>query len=162
MNRLLALLALLVALLLSGCGTTAATFTDPQGREVMLLGHDPVSYFTAGRARRGDPKIAATHEGRTYYFATEDHRHAFLASPAKYEPQYGGFCSNGMAYGVKMSTDPTAWTIVDGRLFIFGDILGYEEWKMDLRSNIETGDALWAAEAKDAGWRGQTLKRVIF
>ena len=61
----------------------------------------------------------------------------------------------------EMSTDPTAWTIVDGRLFIFGDILGYEQWKRDLRSNIATGDALWASEAQDAGWRGQTIKRVI-
>lgn len=153
---------LLLAVLLAGCGTINATLTDGDGREVMLLGHDPVSYFTAGRPQRGDPKIAATHDGRTYYFATEAHRHEFVAHPAKYEPQYGGFCSNGMAYGVKMSTDPTAWTIVDGRLFVFGDILGYEEWKLDLRSNIRTGDALWAQEAKDAGWRAQTLKRIIF
>src|SRR5574341_314191 len=109
-------LAIVSMLLLCGCGTIAATLTDPQGREVMLLGHDPVSYFTAGRPRRGDPGIAATHEGRTYYFASEAHRREFLAAPAKYEPQYGGFCANGMAYGVKMSTDPTAWTIVDGRL----------------------------------------------
>ena len=147
---------------ISGCGTINATLSDSQGREVMLLGHDPVSYFTDGKPQRGDPAIATTHQGRTYYFASEAHRRAFLAAPAGYEPQYGGFCSNGMAYGVKMSTDPTAWTIVDGRLFIFGDILGYEQWKLDLRSNIATGDALWASEAQDAGWRGQTIKRVIF
>ena len=156
------LLLAFVLAAISGCGTINATLSDPQGREVMLLGHDPVSYFTDGKPQRGDPAIAATHQGRTYYFASEAHRQAFLGAPAGYEPQYGGFCSNGMAYGVKMSTDPTAWTIVDGRLFIFGDILGYEQWKLDQRSNIETGDALWASEAKDAGWRGQTIKRVIF
>ena len=159
--KLLALF-LAVCAALTGCGSINATVRDAQGRDLMLLGHDPVAYFEAGRPQRGDPALSATHAGRTYYFASGERRRAFLADPAKYEPQYGGFCSSGMAYGVKMSTDPTAWTIVDGRLFIFGDILGYEQWKLDGASNIRTGDALWAVEAKDAGWRGQTLKRVIF
>ena len=156
-----ALAALFMALALAGCGAINATLKDAQDRDLMLLGHDPVAYFEAGRQQRGDPGIAATHEGRTYYFASEARRRTFLADPAKYEPQYGGFCSSGMAYGVKFDSDPTAWTIVDGRLFIFGDILGREHWKLDQDSNIRDGDALWAAEAKEAGWRAQTIKRIV-
>ena len=156
------LAALFTALLLAGCGAISATVKDAQDRDLMLLGHDPVAYFEAGRQQRGDPTIAATHEGRTYYFASEARRRTFLADPAKYEPQYGGFCSSGMAYGVKFDSDPTAWTIVDGRLFIFGDILGREHWTLDRDSNIRDGDALWATEAKEAGWRAQTIKRIIF
>ena len=34
--------------LLAGCGTPYATVTDGAGRPVMLLGHDPVAYFTQG------------------------------------------------------------------------------------------------------------------
>ena len=156
------LAALCAVLALAGCGAINATVKDAQGRDLMLLGHDPVAYFEVGRAQRGDPAIAATHDGRTYYFASEARRRTFLANPARHEPQYGGFCSSGMAYGVKMSTDPTAWTIVEGRLFVFGDILGHEQWQLDQESNIRAGDALWAAEAKDAGWRTQTIARVIF
>ncbi len=156
------LLPAIVATALCGCGTLNATFIDAEGRDLMLLGHDPVAYFEIGRPQRGDPAIAATHEGRTYYFASEARRRTYLAAPSAYEPQFGGFCSNGMAYGVKMSTDPTAWEIVDGRLYIFGDILGHEQWKLDQSSNIETGQALWATEAKDAGWQSQTLYRVTF
>ncbi len=153
------ILAAVCALMLQGCGAINATVKDAQGRDLMLLGHDPVAYFTLGRPLRGDPAIAATHDGKTYYFAFETHRRAFLADPAKFEPQYGGFCSNGAAYGVKLSSDPTEWEIVDGRLFIFGDVLGHEFWKLDWRFNIAKGDEMWP-EARDAGWVWQTIKRA--
>ena len=56
------LLALWLLALLSGCGTLNATFKDNQGRDVMLLGHDPVAYFTMGKPMRGYPTITATHD----------------------------------------------------------------------------------------------------
>ena len=40
----------------------------------MLLGFDPVAYFTDGKPVRGTYTIAASTEGRTYYFATAEHR----------------------------------------------------------------------------------------
>ena len=40
----------------------------------------------------------------------------FLADPARYEPQYGGFCASGAAFAIKLGSDPTAWTVYDGRL----------------------------------------------
>lgn len=154
-----ALAAFCAALLLAGCGTTNATVKDAEGRDLMLLGHDPVAYFTVGRPQRGDPAIAATHEGKTYYFASEANRRAFAAAPAKFEPQYGGFCANGAAYGIKLGSDPTEWEIVDGRLFIFGDVLGHEYWRLDWRFNVQKGDEMWP-EAKDAPWVAQTIKRA--
>ena len=38
----------------------------------MLLGHDPVAYFTLGKPMRGYPAITATHEGKTYYFLNKN------------------------------------------------------------------------------------------
>ena len=160
MRNGLGVLVLIAALaMMSGCGTTNATLRDNEGRDVMLLGHDPVAYFTAGKPMRGYPSITATHEGKTYYFLNESHRDTFLNSPAKYEPMYGAFCSNGAAYGIKLGSDPTEFEIVDGRLFIFGDILGREFWKMNYRFNILKADELWP-EMKDTPWRQQYAKRV--
>ena len=147
------------AALLTGCGTINATVKDSEGRDVMLLGHDPVAYFTMGKPMRGYPAITATHEGKTYYFLHQSHRDTFLKSPAQYEPQYGAFCSNGAAYGIKLGSDPTEYEIIDGRLFIFGDILGREFWKMNYRFNIQKADEMWR-EAKDAPWRSQYVRRV--
>jgi len=155
-------LAMLVftLLLLQGCGTLYATAKNPRGDDVMLLGFDPVAYFTDARPTRGSRAITTSLPGRTYYFASAQHKEMFDADPAKYEPQYGGFCSDGAAFGIKLSTDPSEFEIVGGRLFIFGDILGHEMWKLDPRWNIDHADKLWP-EAKDVGYRWQSLKRYM-
>ena len=149
--------AALLATLLSGCGTTHATLETSRGEQLMLLGYDPVGYFTDAKPVRGKHTIAATYEKRTYYFATSEHRSAFLAAPAKYEPQYGGFCSNGAPYGVKMGSDPTQFEVRDARLFIFGDVQGRQFWLLDLEDNVRHADELWPA-IRDQGWRVQSLK----
>lgn len=161
MKRLATLLAAATAIVLSGCGTTHATIQTSRGEQLMLLGYDPVAYFTDGKPVRGRHTLAASHEGRTYYFASAEHRAAFAAGPAKYEPQYGGFCSDGAPYAVKLGSDPTQFEVRDGRLFIFGDILGREMWLLDPAGNIAHADQLWPAIA-DKGWRGQSLEAWVF
>ena len=126
----------------------------------MLLGYDPVAYFTVGKPTRGDKAITSTLPNRTYYFASAANKQQFDANPAKFEPQYGGFCSSGAAFAIKLSSDPSSWEIYQGRLFIFGDILGHEAWKLDREWNIKYADQVWP-EMKDAGWRGQSLSRYI-
>jgi YHS domain-containing protein len=156
--RLLSLLALAISL--AACGTPFATVKNKAGEPVMLLGHDPVSYFTKGQAERGKAEWKVDLPQRTYYFASDEQRRLFIANPARYEPQYGGFCASGAAYAIKLGSDPTAWTVRDGRLFIFGDVLGKTAWELDPAWNVSHADALWP-EAAAAGWRGQSLKRYI-
>ena len=123
----------------------------------MLLGYDPVAYREEHRAVRGVPTLAASIQGRTYYFATPAHRDAFNALPLHFEPEYGGFCANGAAYNVKLGSDPTQFELRNGRLFIFGDVLGREMWLLDPEGNIKHADALWRA-MRDEGWRWQSVK----
>lgn len=158
---LLAALAVAALLLLSGCGTTHATIETSRGEQLMLLGYDPVAYFTEKRPVRGKHTLPAAHEGRTYYFSSPENRAAFSAQPAKYEPQYGGFCSNGAAYAVKLGSDPTEFEIRDGRLFIFGDVLGHEFWLLDEKDNIAHADQLWP-RIRGTGWRAASLHAWIF
>jgi YHS domain-containing protein len=155
------LVALAAGLVLGGCGTTHATVDTSRGERLMLLGYDPVAYFTERKPVRGTPELRAQHEGRTYYFAKPEHRVVFMAAPRIYEPQYGGFCSNGAPYAVKLGSDPTEFEIRDGRLFIFGDVLGHEMWKLDERDNIRRADELWP-RIRDVGWRWQTIKGLVF
>jgi hypothetical protein len=151
-------MTLALASWLAGCGTPYATVPNGAGEPVMLLGHDPVAYFTRGAPMRGDPALKVSLPDRTYYFASEEHRRLFLAEPARYEPQYGGFCASGAAFAIKLGSDPTAWQIEGGRLFIFGDVIGKTAWQLDPAWNIRHGDALWP-EARERGWRAQSLMR---
>jgi YHS domain-containing protein len=162
MKYLFAILALLLTTaLMSGCGTPYATVPNRIGDPVMLLGHDPVAYFTDGRPVRGKPELSVSLPGRTYYFSSAAHLEMFRADASKYEPQYGGFCSSGAAFDIKLGSDPTAWQIERGRLFIFGDLLGQTAWQLDPAWNVAQADRLWPG-MRDAGWRGQTLKRLVF
>jgi YHS domain-containing protein len=151
---------LCAVVLLTACGTPYATMKNITGQDVMLLGHDPVAYFTQQQSVRGNPVFQTTLPGRTYYFINAEHKRLFDATPQKYEPQYAGFCASGAAYALKLGSDPTEWRIVDGKLYIFGDVMGRTAWELDPAWNIQHGDEVWP-EAKDAGWRGQTLKRYI-
>ncbi|HEX4780666.1 MAG TPA: YHS domain-containing (seleno)protein, partial [Usitatibacter sp.] len=154
MKTLLLAIALFV---LAGCGTTHATVDTSRGEHLMLLGFDPVGYFSEGKPVRGKHTLAASYDGRTYYFASDAHRSSFQAAPARYEPLYGGFCSNGAPYGVKMGSDPTQFEIRGGRLFIFGDVLGHEMWLLDEADNIRHADELWPSIAGE-GWRVASLE----
>jgi hypothetical protein len=153
--RLVLLTALLFAL--AACGTPFATVPAAEGGQpVMLLGHDPVAYFTRSQPTRGDPKLRVDLPQRSYYFATAQNKALFEASPSAYEPQYGGFCASGAAFAIKLGSDPTSWVIRDGRLFIFGDILGQTAWSLDPAWNTAHADRLWL-DIKDRGWRSASL-----
>ena len=145
-----------LAAALAGCGTPYATVPDAMGRPVMLLGHDPVAYFTRGAPQRGSAAFVVSLPQRSYYFASAESKALFVAAPARYEPQYGGFCSSGAAFAIKLGSDPTAWQIHDGRLFIFGDVVGQTAWGVDPAWNVAHADRLWPDMAA-RGWRGQSL-----
>lgn len=83
-------------------------------------GYDPVSYFTANKATKGKSNIASVYEGITYRFASEQNRALFKANPAKYEPQFGGWCAYAMGEnGEKVSINPETFKIVNGKLYLF-------------------------------------------
>jgi hypothetical protein len=151
-----AAMVLWLLLVLQGCGTPWATVPDAQGRPVMLLGYDPVAYVTRRQPVRGDPALRVDLPQRSYYFASAEHRELFAADPSRFEPQYGGFCASGAAYAIKLGSDPTAWAVRDGRLFIFGDVLGQTAWQLDPAWNIRQADAQWPS-IRDTGWRAASL-----
>ena len=110
-----------------------------------LRGYDPVAYFTDGMPVQGDFAITAQHDGATYRFASEEHKQLFLKDPAKYLPEYGGFCAFGTAKGVKVDGDPTVWKIVDNKLYLNLAPAVAERWKQDIAGNIKTANEKWMA-----------------
>jgi YHS domain-containing protein len=108
-----------------------------------LKGYDPVAYFAEGRPVPGKPEFTARHEGATYRFASAASRDAFRAAPAKYAPQYGGYCAFGMASGYKAPIEPEAWTIVEGRLYLNYNLPVRSRWSADIPGFIRKADANW-------------------
>jgi YHS domain-containing protein len=114
-----------------------------------LQGYDPVAYFPVGggKPRKGLATLVARHRGVTYRFATEAHRALFLADPARYEPQYGGWCAYAMAEADKVSVDPESFLVTDGRLYLF-----FKSWYADTRSRWRKDEKALATKA-DSSWK---------
>ncbi|MBI3899294.1 MAG: YHS domain-containing protein [Gammaproteobacteria bacterium] len=82
-------------------------------------GYDVVSYFNKGKPAVGSAEHESVYGGVTWRFVSEKNKEAFAANPEKYAPQYGGFCSWGVANGKLFDVDPVnGWSIVDGKLYL--------------------------------------------
>jgi YHS domain-containing protein len=121
--------------------STSSINVDKQS--VAINGYDPVAYFTTQQAAKGDKKYTASHNGATYYFASAVNRDAFKAAPAKYEPQFGGFCAMGVALGKKLDVDPEVWKVVDGKLYFNVNRDVQVKWSEDVPGNLNKAHANW-------------------
>jgi YHS domain-containing protein len=89
-----------------------------------IQGYDPVAYFTAHKAIKGDKQFAASADGVLYYFSSAENKALFLQNYKQYEPQYGGWCAYAMgASHEKVEIDPETFKIVDNKLYLF-----YHSW----------------------------------
>jgi YHS domain-containing protein len=120
----------------------APVYTSALSR-VAVGGYDPVAYFTDGRPTRGTTQFRIMHQGYEYRFASAEHLAAFRADPARYLPQYGGYCAWAVAHGYTASGDPQQWRIVDGRLFLNYNAEIQRRWASDIPGNIRSADANW-------------------
>ncbi len=103
-----------------------------------LGGYDPIGYFEKNAAIEGDIDITAEHDGVVYQFVSEDNKKKFLASPDRYLPQFGGWCSMTLAMGQATTPKYDNFIIKDDKLFLFERTLsvnGKELWKQDPESN---------------------------
>ena len=66
---------------------------------VPIQGYDPAAFFTDNRPVKGDAQFQAEYRGAKYYFVSSEHKAAFDKEPAKYEPQFGGYCAYGASQG---------------------------------------------------------------
>lgn len=123
--------------------STAAVNVDAQS--LALRGHDVVAYFDEGAPRLGTAAFTARHEGVVYRFASATHRDAFVAHPARYLPQFGGFCAMGVALGRKLDGDPTVWRVVDGKLYLNVTKDVQVKWLSDVPSHLKAARQEWPA-----------------
>ena len=106
-------------------------------------GHDPVAYFTDGRPVEGSSSFESRYQGATWRFASAANKAAFDADPAKFAPQYGGYCAWAVSQGYTAKGDPATWRIVDGRLYLNYNTEVQRMWEKDIPSHISAADGNW-------------------
>lgn len=112
-------------------------------RHGAVRGYDPVAYFTEGKPVKGSKQYSTEWNGAKWYFTSAGNRDRFRADPKKYAPQYGGYCAYAVANGYTASTDPNAWSIVDGKLYLNYSLGVREQWKEDIPGHIARANKNW-------------------
>lgn len=86
---------------------------------IALQGYSAVSYASLGIAQKGLKEFKSEYEKVNYYFTTAEQKATFDKNPAKYKPQYGGFCAFGIYAGAKFRPDPNKFIVKDGKYFLY-------------------------------------------
>ncbi|MCU0403728.1 MAG: YHS domain-containing protein [Chitinophagaceae bacterium] len=115
---------------------------------VAVSGYDAVAYFTEEKAVKGSEAMSLEWGGATWLFSSEKNRDLFQKNPKLYAPQYGGYCAYGASNGYKAPTDPEAWTIVGGKLYLNYSKKVKETWLPDTAARIISADRYWQSLTK--------------
>ncbi|HOE42393.1 MAG TPA: YHS domain-containing (seleno)protein [Rhodoferax sp.] len=164
--------ATLIAASLAGCGAITAqnpsghykpvnaVADDPEAR-LLLKGADVTAYFTQGKFVQGSAQYRSSYEGVDFRFASAQAKSLFDQSPAQYLPQYGGFCANGLVYGIPWGGDANTWKMVNGKLYIFGGQGSLDAFELDEKQNLALADKYWNEEVKGSNSFMQRSKRLL-
>jgi len=143
-NRLFLLALIVVVPLIALIGSASAGVINASTfSKVAIEGTDPVAYFTESRAVEGKSNLIAEWNGAVWRFVSEENRKKFESDPARYAPQYGGYCAWAVSKGYTASIDPNAWSIVDGKLYLNYSKNVRKDWQVDAAGNIAKADANW-------------------
>jgi hypothetical protein len=165
--------ALTLSITLAGCGAMMAqspssklkpvnAVPDEVQSNLMLKGADVTAYFTQGRYVQGSPEFSSRYQGVDFRFASAQSKQLFDQSPEKFLPQYGGYCANGIMFGIPWGGDADRFRMVDGKLYIFGGQLSQDAFELTLQPNIALADRYWVDEVQGSNSFVQRAKRLIF
>ncbi len=134
------LFVLLLAFIPLAQAAKPQTFATTDGA---IRGYDPVAYFVLGKAVRGKAEHSSTWQGASYRFSSRENLETFESNPAKYAPQYGGYCAYAVSQGYTASIDPDAWSSVDGKLYLNYSSGVQRRWEKDIPGYISAADRNW-------------------
>jgi len=139
-------LALSIGSATSALGDSSKTPVAPVNATegIGVKGYDLVAYFVNGQPTKGAEQYGLVWKGVAYRFASEENLNLFKADPAKYLPQYGGYCAYAMSIDRIADIDPTEWAIVAGKLYLNNNLFSQTLWSLNKRGRIASADRNWA------------------
>ena len=118
---------------------------------VALQGYDPVGFFHDNHPVKGDPSHQSAYRGAIYRFASAENQGEFERDPAKYEPQFGGFCGYAASIDTISPIDVNYFQILDGRLVLQHNAKAWKLWNEDVAANLRKADANWPGLVAENG-----------
>lgn len=166
------LMAASLVLGLSGCGAmtaqnpaselTPVNAAEMEGADrLMLFGADVVAYITQNAYVQGTPEFKSTYQEVDFHFSSAEHKALFDAEPTQYIPQYGGYCANGIMFGIPWGGNASDFRVVNGKTYIFGGTVSQAAFELEMDKNIALADEYWEQEVKGNNSFIQRAKRLV-
>ena len=105
--------------------------------------YDVVAYVDDGRAEVGTRRFQTVHAGGLYFFASGAHRDRFKENPSRYVPAFEGWCSAGMAKGMRLPPSGEDFEVMAGQLYLFHDAAAHSAWKADPSAAVAEATRAW-------------------
>lgn len=112
-------------------------------------GYDTVAYHTLSKPVKGSKDFKTEYQGADWFFSSQENLDLFKADPAKYAPQYGGYCAWAAAHETLAKGDPKHWHIEDGKLYLNYNKKINDQWLPRRGELIETADEAFQGLLED-------------
>ena len=99
---------------------------------------------------KGSAEFAHDWNGSQWHFSSADNKAKFAADPVAFAPQYGGYCAYAAAKDQLAKTEPDAFTVYDGKLYLNFNQSVKQLWDGNRDPFIKTGDGNWPDLEKQA------------
>jgi hypothetical protein len=91
---------------------------------------------------------STTYKGAMYQFASTEHKQLFEKSPAKYEPQFGGFCGYAASINKLAPIEVEYFQVLHDRLILQHNKKAWDLWHKDIEGNLKNADANWPTSSQ--------------
>ena len=145
-GRFLAALAVLIVCC-SAVDTSKALIGDQFWHDastgLAIGGIDPVSYFAEAQPRHGKEELEHVWREAAFRFASTGNLEAFMRDPEVYAPRLGGYGLVAMARGVQSAGNPSLWSIVGGKLYLFHSVENKVRFEQDREAFLDNAEDQW-------------------
>ena len=111
---------------------------------------------------KGSPEFKSVYKDVTFRFATIEHKKMFDAAPEKYLPQFGGYCTDGIVYGIPWGGDADTWEMIDGKVYIFGGRGARDAFMLHPERNMGLANKYWTEEVNGSNAFVQRVYRLTW
>jgi hypothetical protein len=110
---------------------------------IAIRGADAVAYFQGKGAVAGTVRERVRWHGAFWLFSSSANREAFEREPRRFAPRFGGYCAYTLSQGRLAASDPRAYALHGGRLYLMHSVADRKSWTENLDRNVRLAEAYW-------------------
>lgn len=110
---------------------------------VAISGADAVAYVKEAAYVPGHSNLGLRWRGAVWLFSSIENRDAFEMNPRGFAPRFGGYCAYTLAHGSLADTDPQAFALHGGVVYLLHDMRKRDLWLQDAGDLIDRAAQNW-------------------